>query len=403
MLNLICRKLLFQANTCRIATTHLSLVQINGNQDTLFNFIQNPNFKSISSSTNDESSSFTVSYLIESCGISPESAVKVAKKVNLKTTDTPDLVLELLVNHGFTKPQITHLITKHPSILLSSIKVLDPKLQFLKKVGLSETDIPKVITSHASIFIFTSLQDRIIPSYNFLRTLYTHDEILSYFQRRTLSVGILEVDLEKHLPPKLKILKDRQVPDFVISTLIFLGRRVVSTDIDIFNEAVNEVIELGVGRFSKMFAYGVCAYQGMTKAKRVAKLEIYKTFGWSDDEIRLAIKNQPTCISISEDKLRFGLDFFMNKMNWEPQRLAKAPNILGLSLEKRVFPRLKVIEFLISNGLLPSSTCIVRLLFVTDANFIDIFLTKSKNRAPEVMKLYQASKQRFPWASSELK
>ncbi|KAF5192422.1 Transcription termination factor like, partial [Thalictrum thalictroides] len=132
-------------------------------------------------------------------------------------------------------------------------------------------------------------------------------------------------------------------------------------------------------------------------AKRVAKLEIYRSFGWSDDEIRLAIRNQPTCICISEDKLRVGLDFFMNKMNWEPQRLAKSPNVLGLSLEKRVFPRLKVLEILISKGLIPSSTHLVRPLFVTDAKFINVYLTKNKDKAPDLLKLYQEMLGQFLW------
>ncbi|KAF6176808.1 hypothetical protein GIB67_020112, partial [Kingdonia uniflora] len=56
-------------------------------------------------------SSFVVSYLINNCGLSPQAAITASKKLNFKTTAKPDSNLQFFQDHGFTKPQISKLIS----------------------------------------------------------------------------------------------------------------------------------------------------------------------------------------------------------------------------------------------------------------------------------------------------
>ncbi|KAF6152309.1 hypothetical protein GIB67_005963, partial [Kingdonia uniflora] len=63
-------------------------------------------------------SSFVVSYLINNCGLSPQSAISASKKLNFKTTTKPDSNLQFFQDHGFTKSQISKLI---------AYQTLDPK------------------------------------------------------------------------------------------------------------------------------------------------------------------------------------------------------------------------------------------------------------------------------------
>lgn len=51
--------------------------------------------------------SFTVSYLIESCGLSPETAISASKFVNFKSSKKPDSVILLLREYGFENAQIS--------------------------------------------------------------------------------------------------------------------------------------------------------------------------------------------------------------------------------------------------------------------------------------------------------
>ncbi|KAF9617879.1 hypothetical protein IFM89_039098 [Coptis chinensis] len=125
---------------------------------------------------------------------------------------------------------------------------------------------------------------------------------------------------EKFLIPKIKFLQDVGAPEPNISNLFFYGFRGFALDNTWFKETVKEVLGRGFDPSKNMFAYALCILSGMSKAKK----EIW-SFGWLDDQIHLAIRNQPTCLDISEEKLRTGLNFFMNIKNWEPAPTASLP------------------------------------------------------------------------------
>ncbi|KAL9677603.1 hypothetical protein QQ045_005836 [Rhodiola kirilowii] len=46
-------------------------------------------------------SDFTISYLVDSCGLTEEAATSAAKTFNLKSAEKPDKVLSLLRDYGF--------------------------------------------------------------------------------------------------------------------------------------------------------------------------------------------------------------------------------------------------------------------------------------------------------------
>ncbi|KAF9599743.1 hypothetical protein IFM89_001689 [Coptis chinensis] len=370
-------KQVFQANRGRILNTNFIL-------------LQNPFSKSFSKSTeNKSSSSFTVSYLEKSCGLSTEAALKAAKRVHFENATNPDSVLKFFQQHGFTNTQISTMISKLPLLLLSDPnKTLEPKLQFLKEVGFSDTDIGKLL-SKSNSYLFASLEHTVIPSFNSLKMLLQTEKNVVSAIRTSIGVDILRLEPQKFLEPKIQILRDHGVPDSNISRFISIEFQNLGVKNNYFNDTVKELIAMGISPSSKGFAQALCIVSGMTKAKREVKMGVYKSFGWSDEEILMAFTRQPTCLAISEEKLRIGLDFFINRKKWEPARLAKAPNILGLSMEKRIIPRLNVIEFLISKCLLEKDMHIVTPLFLTDAKFIQKYVAKYGGRVPELLKLYQ--------------
>ncbi|KAF9599741.1 hypothetical protein IFM89_001687 [Coptis chinensis] len=373
----VCRKLLFQANRGR-------------NLNTRFVYIQNPFSKPFSKCTkNDCSSSLTVSYLENSCGLSTEAALKAAKTVHFERTTNPDSVLKLFQKYEFTNAQITTIISRYPVVLLSNPnKTLEPKIQYLKQLGFSDTDICQFLTKCYHVLL-SSLENTIIPCFQLLKTLLPREENVVSAIIKGGSIEFLRLDPQKHLEPKVQILRDLGVPDSSIAKLILIGNRGCGLGNDNFSDLVKEVLEMGFDPSSKMFVYAVRDVSCVCKAKREVKMGIFRSFGWSDVEIRLAIRNHPTCMAISEEKLRIGLDFFMNGKNWEAEHLAKNPKVFSLSLYKRIIPRLNVIEFLISKSLLEKDGNLASALYLTDAKFIQKYVAKYEDRAPELLKLYQ--------------
>ncbi|KAI8529185.1 hypothetical protein RHMOL_Rhmol12G0205600 [Rhododendron molle] len=89
----------------------------------------------------------TVSYLVNSCGLSLESAISASKNLQIGTTDQPDSVLTLLKSIGLGKSHIRNLIIKRPVILLADAnKTLKPNVEVFGSLGIFGTNLLKLLT-----------------------------------------------------------------------------------------------------------------------------------------------------------------------------------------------------------------------------------------------------------------
>lgn len=383
--SLCCRKSAVQCTRTPNPTICFLFSQISNT----FNSVQNP-YPNFYSTSTDESTLFTISYLTNTCGLSQKEAIQSAKKLQLKTSNKPDSVLNAFQTYGFTKIQIGNIVAGYPPVLIANPqKTLVPKFEFLTELGFSGNEIADLIQKGSickHFFMGSSLEHKIRPCFYFIKALLqSKEDVASAIKRH-----IFEHCPEKDMQPKVQILEDLGVPQRSISMLLLSGSRLFGMSTDAFTKAVKEAIAIGVDPSGKMFIYAVRAMSEVNKVKREAKFEIYKSFGWTCDQIYSAIRRQPTCMTISEKKLKVGLDYFMNEMNWQPARLAAAPNILGLSMDKRIVPRVKVVQFLISKGIYDSDALILNALLVNEANFIKKFVAKYEDKFPKLNKVYQA-------------
>ncbi|GLT60855.1 hypothetical protein SLA2020_336000 [Shorea laevis] len=116
--------------------------------------------RNISSTSNQLS--FTVSYLVNSCSLSPETALSASKYVNFETPDRADLVITFFKSHGFSQTQISNVIGRVPSVLLSEPeKTLLPKLEFFYSKGFTSPDIAGVLSRSPAI-LDLSLENHIV-------------------------------------------------------------------------------------------------------------------------------------------------------------------------------------------------------------------------------------------------
>ena len=98
-------------------------------------------------STSSNQHSFAVSYLINSLGFSPQTALSASKNLNFETPEKPDKIIELFKDYGFTQTQISSVIRKCPAMLVSdSDKNILPKLKFFEAKGLSGPELAKLVS-----------------------------------------------------------------------------------------------------------------------------------------------------------------------------------------------------------------------------------------------------------------
>ncbi|PON72187.1 Mitochodrial transcription termination factor [Trema orientale] len=104
-------------------------------------------------------------------------------------------------------------------------------------------------------------------------------------------------------------------------------------------EILPEIVKLGFNPNTVHFALAFRSRALISKPLWEQKMEAYKSFGLSEDQVYSAFKIQPMCMLISEKKIKKLMTFFISKLNIETSIICKNPSILMLGLEKRIIPR----------------------------------------------------------------
>ncbi|XP_011016067.1 PREDICTED: uncharacterized protein LOC105119608 [Populus euphratica] len=99
-----------------------------------------------SSLSSSSSSSFTVDFLVNSCGLPLKSALLASRKLKLdkKNLRNPPFVLQFLKSHNFDETHISKLIERRPQVLQSRVEGnLAPRFEFLIANGFVGTILSK--------------------------------------------------------------------------------------------------------------------------------------------------------------------------------------------------------------------------------------------------------------------
>ncbi|KAL4603202.1 hypothetical protein ACB092_10G108500 [Castanea dentata] len=338
------RRLLFI--THRNRRTQLGLLQKNA-----FFFIKS--FTSLGLSEPEEQNeaqrhSFTVSYLINSCGFSPKSALSASKKVHFENPDKPDSVLNLLKRNGFNDTHITKLIKINPRFLLSDPKkTLLPKIEFFLSIGISSSDLPRTLASNPDL-LQRSLNNVLIPCYNFLTSLLVEKEKdITTLKRSRWSLHYMTICMV----PNVVLLREGGVPQSSISFLVTTCPFVASTEPSKFIKAVQEVKEMGVDPSKIVFVQAIIMVLSLKKPMWEYKLEIFKRWGWSKEDTLIAFKKDPSFMGLSDKNIMKKMNFLVDKLGRPSTDIGRNPVVLHLSLEKRIIPRCSVIQILIAKDL----------------------------------------------------
>ncbi|KAL4642876.1 hypothetical protein ACB092_02G051400 [Castanea dentata] len=350
----------FHHGSCCTVETHIALLLSSGR------------LRYISSTSTSNEPSFTVSYLINSS----------SKYVHFENPHKADLVISFFKHHGFSQTQISSIIGRHPTLLLSNPqKTLLPKLEFFQSKGCTSSDIVMILTRNPHL-LKRSLKNKIIPSFDFFKNLLGTNEKTVIAVRRFSAILVNKVDT--FAIPNVNLLRDNGVHESAICTLIKNWPRVITADQVRFKEIVEEVKEMGISPLRASFVDAVSVIIKMNKSTWERKVNAYKRWGLYEDEILVAFAKNPCFFRASEDKIMRVMDFLVNKMGLEASLIVKRPTLISLSLEKRLIPRAFAIQFLQSKGLVKKN-------FYLPTRFV----LRNKEEASELLQLYK-EKMDFP-------
>ncbi|KAF2322045.1 hypothetical protein GH714_006003 [Hevea brasiliensis] len=331
-----------------------------------------------------KSSSWKVSYLINSCGLTLKSAQSISKRIWFETTEKPDSVLRLLSEHGFTNSQIRKIVECRPQVLLSQPeKTLLPKFEFLRSIGVSRLGI-SIIASRNPNLLTRSIKQHMIPLYEILKSVLVSDKkVVTALKRMRRNFWLYS------LSKNLSLLRGLGVSQSSISYLLIQSPSLMCQEVGKFAEGVKKVVNLGFEPSKIKFAEAVLVFYTMTHKTWEHKMEVYRRLGLSEDEICLIFRKHPRCMALSEKKVMGTMDFLVCKMGWQPAAVTRAPNILGLSLEKRIMPRCSVVRVLLLKGLIKGDVYLSSVLLPSEKLFLERFVINYQADVPQLLDIYQ--------------
>ncbi|CAK7351309.1 unnamed protein product [Dovyalis caffra] len=292
---------------------------------------------------------------------------------------------ELVKNHNFSKDHILNLVRKRPAVLLSKpLKTLLPKLEFFQSKGFPNPDVVKIISSYPYI-LGSSLENQLVPAFDFFENFLQSDALAIRAIKR--SPSILEVNVES-LARIVDVLRDNGVPKKNIALLFGYRPSIVISNLESFKKLIQQVTLMGFNPSKSQFVLAIVLLRSMTTSTWEKKLDVYRRWGLSREEILAAFVKNPWFMGLSEKKITGVMDLFVKNLGWESSYIAKNPSISSYSLEKRLIPRALVLQFLVSKGLVEKSFRSAA-FFSRPENIFRRMLIDNNAESTQILKFYK--------------
>ncbi|RWV94737.1 hypothetical protein GW17_00042701 [Ensete ventricosum] len=334
---------------------------------------------------------FMVEYLVNSCGFSPSEAAKFSKPLaHLRSTEKPDAVLNFMRSQGFDGAGLRKVISWEPSYLCLNVETnLAPKFQFLRDLGLSELDIVDAILKNSSI-LHLNVHRSFVPRLETWESLLGSRElVLEHLKKKSRFFGS---SIEKTVHPNLKFLTDEcSIPEERVFGIVKWHPQFISQNPESLRALVARAEELGMPRQSRMFMRALNVLQMLSKERFEAKVELMRSFGWSDSEFSSAVRKAPTFLSFSTDMLRRKVTFFIDVVGFTPSFIAYRSNLLLFSLQKRVIPRFRVMEMLKLKGLWTGQVKFLSILSLSETKFMERFVLPHRQNVPQLLDILRVA------------
>lgn len=312
-------------------------------------------------------------YLINKHQFSHEVALKASSVIScLKRPIEVDSMLSFLKESGFSKTHIEEVVKRVPEVLTANLASnIKPKIQIFQNLGFSPDDIAEIVSSDPWI-LKRSADNRLGPSILMLKTILgSNAEVI-----RALKVSgwFLKHDLEKTMKPNVEFMKGCGVSSSQIVKYMFNFPRFFLHKPESIQDFVKTVEEMGFDRKSKMFLAALRTVSSMTPENWELKLKLFRSLGFSENDILDVFRRVPQVFSISERKIKEVTELLLSAWNIDISYIVRHPELLICSIEHRLKPRLRVLEILEKENALKKKPGLTTVCKITDKKFLEKFV-----------------------------
>ncbi|XP_078150115.1 transcription termination factor MTERF15, mitochondrial-like [Carex rostrata] len=347
----------------------------------IYRFLSAPTLHETPSPT----SQFVVQYLIESCGLPSDKAIRASRHIShIKFPDKPDAVLLFLKQAGITEPHIRAAAYRDPRFLCHHVeKCLKPRISELKEIGFSPSEISLLFSVCPTAFSYTKLKQKV----QFWMGIFgSVEKLLCAFKGGNYLLG---VNLDNVVIPNITFLKKQcGLSPRQISQLIKLSPRLITSKPEVFKMYVKRAKELGISPPSNTFVYALIVVAGRKQSIVDARLYHLKSLGLSHEEVTLLITKCPNVLQKTENNISQKMEFLLKQTGCSKIDVIRNPSLLTCSLEKRFIPRGLVRKLLNSRGIPAANNVFASFVILTEKRFLEKYVLPYKETVPGLHQTY---------------
>lgn len=157
-------------------------------------------------------------------------------------------------------------------------------------------------------------------------------------------------------------------------------------------ESFKEVVDLGIKKGSKMFAYALRGILKFGKERLDRRRLCLSRLGFSENQILVILRRRPMVLGLSEEKVKRNVDFLVNSVGLPLDDFVKYPLLFSSSLEKNIIPRYRVTEALKSMRVLKTEMSFPRGVTLTEKCFLEKYVNSNAEFSSVLLDIYHGGK-----------
>ncbi|XP_051139885.1 uncharacterized protein LOC127257482 [Andrographis paniculata] len=319
-----------------------------------------------------------------------QAASKVTSYLNrvksrVKDPENTDSILSYLKECGFSIAQLEKFAKYRPDVLKVDLEsTVKPKIRVLTDLGFSSDDVAKMLSTNPSILLL-NLETRVIPSFSILKGLLGSNDAVAKLWKA--SPWFLVGNLEKTLVPNVEFLKSCGIPMERVFVLLNKDPNCLLLNPKVVRNSAELAEKMGAQRCSNMFIYCIRAIASFSPKTWELKLQALRDRGFSECDINTLFRKAPQMFCLSAERLIRATDFIIINGKYNMACILTYPTALGCSIEKRLKPRFRVVEILVSKKLIKCRPVLGAVTLLSEQRFFDKFVAPYID---EVGKVYAA-------------
>ncbi|KAG4166684.1 hypothetical protein ERO13_A13G148100v2 [Gossypium hirsutum] len=337
-------------------------------------------------------------YLVKDLNFDEIQAFSISNRFRkVKSLEKTQSAVNFLQSLGFSNAQIASSARLAPQILFADVEnVLRPKIKFFQDLGLMEPHIPKFFSMNSTL-LTCSLDKKLIPSVQLVKKVLgnNNEDLFKVFSRCN---GFIARDSILKLSRNIEYLESCGIVGSQLSMLLRRQPRIFRMRESTLRNLVSRALDMGFSTDSRMLVHAIHTMNCLSEKTFKKKWELLKSCGFSENDCATMFRKAPGLFRVSEEKLKLGIEFFINAAKFNKDIVASNPFLLMYSLEDRVIPRYRVMQIIKSKMLLKKDRSFLYILDQTEIEFLK-FISRFTDDVEELLIAYKAHL--FPTSSSE--